>query len=137
MAFEVAAGESFAAVVHLTEVEDHLGAGGFCGGVDGVAVGDDEVSSLGFAHADLVGLDHESGGFATVGDGAEHDHSVAEGELGVHDGGVVGGEKDGLLFEAEGGDEPVDGGERVAIAERWYDGGAAGVGLVGVGRVCH
>ena len=133
MTFEVAAGEGAAAVVHVADVEDHLGAGGFGGGVDCVGVGDDEVDAFGFAEADLVGLDHEFAVFAAVVDGAEHDHAVAEGELGVHDGGVVGAEVDGLLFEAEGADEPVDGGEGVAVAEAGDDGGAAGFGLVGHG----
>ncbi len=54
-----------------------------------------------------------------------------KGELGVHDGGVVGAEVDGLFFEAEGLDEPVDGGEGVAVAKARDDGGAAGFGLVG------
>jgi hypothetical protein len=136
VAFEVAAGEGAAAVVHVSDVEDHLGAGGLGGGVDGVGIGDDEVDALGFAEADLVGLDHELAGFAAVVDGAEHDHSVAEGELGVHDGGVVGAEIDGLLFEAEGTDEPVDGSEGVTVAEARDDGRAAGFGLVGR-QACH
>ena len=95
-----------------------------------VGVGDDEVDAFGVAEADLVGLDHEFAVFAAVVDGAEHDHAVAEGELGVHDGGVVGAEVDGLLFEAEGSDEPVDGGEGVAVAKAGDDGGEAGFGLV-------
>src|SRR5271170_6757220 len=119
VAFEVAAGEGAAAVVHVADVEDHLGSGGSGGGVDGVGVGDDEVDAFGFAEADLVGLDHQFAGFAAIVDGAEHDHAVAEVELGVHDGGVVGAEVDGLLLEAEGADEPVDGGERVAVAKAW------------------
>ncbi len=123
MSFEVAAGEGAAAVVHVADVENHLGTGGFGGRVNGIGVGDDEVDALGFAEADLVGLDHEFAGFAAVIDGAEHDHAVAEGKLGVHDGFVVGTEVDGLLFEAEGGDEPVDGGEGVAVAKAWDDGG--------------
>jgi hypothetical protein len=137
VAFEVATGEGAATVVHIADVEDHLGAGGFGGGVDGVGVGGDEVDPFGLAEADLVGLNHEFGGFASVVNGTEHDHAVAEGELGVHDGGVVGGEVDGLLFEAEGADEPVDGGERVAVTKAGDDGGAAGFGLVGhlVGHV--
>ena len=80
-----------------------------------------------------LGLDDELADFAAVVDGAEHDHAVAEGELGVHDGGVVGAEVDGLLFEAEGADEPVDGGEGVAVTEAGDDGGAAGFGLAGHG----
>ncbi len=95
-----------------------------------VSVGDDEVGALGLAEADFIGLDHEFVGFAAVVDGAEHDHAVAEGELGVLDGFVVGGEVDGLLFKAEGGDEPVDGGEGVAVTEAGDDGGGAGFGLV-------
>jgi hypothetical protein len=130
VAFEVAAGEGAAAVVHVADVEDHLGAGGFGGGVDGVGVVDDEVDAFGFAKADFVGLDHEFAVFAAIIDGTEHDHAVAEGELGVHDGGVVGAEVDGLFFEAEGSDEPVDRGERVAVAKAGDDGGAAGFGLV-------
>ena len=131
VAFEVAAGEAATTVVHVADVEDHLGACGLCGGVDGVGVVDDEVDAFGLAEADLVGLDHELAGFAAVVDGAEHNHPVAEGELGVHDGGVVGAEVDGLFFEAEGPDEPVDGGESVAVAKAGDDGGAAGFGLAG------
>src|SRR5271154_7512393 len=111
VAFEVAAGEGAATVVHVADVEGHGGAGGPGGGVDGVGVADDEVDTLGLAEAYLVGLNHELTGFAAVIDGTEHHHSVSEGELGVHDGFVVGAEVDGLLLEAEGGDEPVDGGE--------------------------
>jgi hypothetical protein len=135
VAFEVAAGEGAAAVVHVADVEDHFGAGVFGGGVDGVGVVDDEVDAFGLAESDLVGLDHEVAGLAAVVDGTEHDHSVAEGELGVHDGFVVGVEVDGLLFEAEGPDEPVDGGKGVAVAKAGDDGGAAGFGLAGLG--CH
>jgi len=130
VAFEVAAGEGAAAIVHVADVEDHLGAGAFGGGVDGVGVVHDEVDAFGLAEADLVGLGHELAELATVVDGAEHDHTVAEGELGVHHGGVVGAEVDGLLFEAEGADEPVDGGKGVAVAKAGDDGGAAGFGLV-------
>lgn len=54
----------------------------------------------------------------------------------MHDRGVVGAEVDGLLFETEGADEPVDGGERIAVAEAGDDGGAAGFGLV-AHRVGH
>ena len=98
--------------------------------MDRVGVAHDEVDAFSLAEADLVGLDHEFAVFASLVGGAEHDHAVAEGELGVHDGGVVGAEVDGLLFEAEGADEPVDGGERVAVAKAGDDGGAAGFGLV-------
>lgn len=66
VAFEVAAGEGAAAVVHVADVEDHLGTGGFGGGVDGVGVVDDEVDALGLAEADLVGLDHELAGLAAI-----------------------------------------------------------------------
>jgi hypothetical protein len=62
---------------------------------------------------------------------AEHDHAVAEGELGVLDAGVVRAEVDGVFLEAEGGDEPVDGGEGVAVAKAGDDGGASGFGRVG------
>ena len=57
--FEVAAGEAPAAVVHVVDVEDHLGPCGLCGRVDGVGIGDDEVRALGLAMADLVGLGDE------------------------------------------------------------------------------
>jgi hypothetical protein len=127
--FEVAAGEGSAAVVHVSDVEDHLGAGGFGGGVDGVGVVHDDVDAFGLAEADLVGLGHELAELTTVIDGAEHDHAVAEGELGVHDGGVVGAEVDGLLLETEGAGEPVDGGQGVAVTKAGDDGGAAGFGL--------
>jgi hypothetical protein len=133
VAFEVATGEGAASVVHVADVEDHLGAGGFGGGVDCVGVVDDKVDAFGLAEADFVGLDHELAVVRAVVDGAEHDHAVAEGELGVHDGGVVGAEVDGLLFEAEGSDEPVDGGEGIAVAKAGDDGGTAGFGLGGHG----
>ena len=133
MTFEVAAGEGAAAVVHVADVEDHLGARGFGGGVDRVCIVDDEVDSFCFAEAYLVGLDHELAVLAAVVDGAEHDHPVAEGELGVHDGLVIRAEVDGLFFEAEGGDEPVYCGEGVAVAKAGDDGGAADFGLVAHG----
>ena len=57
----VAAGEGAAAVVHVADVEDHLGTCGFGGGVDGIGIVDDEVGDLGPAKADLVGLGHEFG----------------------------------------------------------------------------
>jgi hypothetical protein len=135
VAFEVAAGEAAAAVVHVADVEDHLGSGGFGGGVDRVSIVGDKIDAFGLAEADLVGLDHELAELATVVYRSEHDHSVAEGELGVHDGFVVGAEVDGLLFEAEGLDEPVDSGEGVSVAKAGDDGGAAGFGLGGLG--CH
>jgi len=49
VAFEVAAGEGAAAVLHIADVEDHLDSGGFGGGVDLVSVVDDEVDAFGFA----------------------------------------------------------------------------------------
>jgi hypothetical protein len=132
VAFEVAAGEGAAAVVHVLDVEEHGGSGGLCGGVDGVGVGDDEIGALRLAAVDFVGLGHEFAGGGAVVDGAEHDHTVAEGELGVGDG-VAGTHVDGLLLEAEGAGEPVDGGEGVAIAEPRDEGGGAGFGLVAHG----
>ena len=44
--------------------------------------------------------------------------------------GVVGAEVDGVFLEAEGANEPVDGGQGVAVAETGDDSGAAGFGLV-------
>ena len=70
---------------------------------------------------DLVGLDHEFAGGGAVVDGTEHNHAVAEGELGVGDG-IVWAHVDGLLLEAEGAGEPVDGGEGVAVTEGRNDG---------------
>ncbi len=49
---------------------------------------------------------------------------AAEGELGVLYGFFVRCDEDSLFFEAEGCDEPVDGGERVAVAEAGDDGGS-------------
>ena len=129
VAFEVAAGEGPSAVVHVADVEDHLGTGGFGCGVDGVGVVDDQVDALGLAEADLVGLDHELAVFTAVVDGAEHDHAVAKGELGVGDC-VVGAHVDGVLGEAEGSNEPIYGREGVAVAEPRDDGGGAGFRLV-------
>jgi len=120
VAFEIAAGEGAAAVVHVLDVEQHGGSRGLCGGIDGVGVGDDEVWGLGLAVADLVGLG-EKLAEGRIGDGTEHDHAVAEGELGVGDG-VAGAHVDGLFLEAEGTDEPIDGGESVVVADGWDDG---------------
>jgi hypothetical protein len=132
VAFEVAAGEGAAAVVHVLDVDKHSGSGGLCRGVDGVGVGDDEVGALRLAAVDLVGLGHEFAGGGAVVERTEHDHAVAEGELGVGDG-VAGAHVDSLLLEAEGAGEPVDGGEGVAVAEPRDDGGGAGFGLVAHG----
>ena len=129
MAFEVAAGEGAAAVVHVADVKNHFRTSSFSGGVDGIRVADDEADALGFTESDL-GLNHDFAEFAAVVDRAEHDHAVTEGELGVHDGRVVRAKVDGLFFEAEGGDEPIDGGKGVAVAKAGDDGGAAGFGLV-------
>jgi hypothetical protein len=136
VSFEVAAGEAAATVVHVADVEDHLGPCGLCGGIDGVGVWDYEVGALGFAEANFVRLDHELAGFAAVVDGADHDHSVFERELCVLDGLVVGGDVDGLLSEAECGDEPVDGGEGIAVAKAGDDGGVGGVELSVHGWEC-
>ena len=132
VAFEVAACEGSSAVVHVADVEDHLCSGCFSGGVDGVGVVDDKVETVGFAHANLVGLDRELAVFAAVVDGAKHDHAIAEGELGMPDG-VIGTHVDGVLGEAEGADEPVDGGESIAIAEAGDYGGGAGFRLIAHG----
>jgi hypothetical protein len=129
VAFEIAAGEVAATVVHVADVDDHLGSGGFCGGVDGVGVMDYDVGAMGFAEADFVGLDHELAGFAAVVDGADHDHAAAKGKLSVLDGFVVRAEVDGLLFESEGGDKPFDSRERVAVTEARDDSGVGGVDL--------
>jgi hypothetical protein len=42
---------------HIADVEDHLGSGGFGGGMDLVGVVDDEVDAFGLAQADFVGLE--------------------------------------------------------------------------------
>ncbi len=123
MALEVAAGEAAAAVVHVADVEDHLGPGGFGGGIGGVGVGDDEIDAFGFAVADLVGLHHELAVFGAVVDGAEHDHASAVGELSVGNG-VVLAHVNGVFLEAEGAAQPVDGGDGVAIAETGNECGA-------------
>ena len=43
VAFEVAAGEGAAAVVHVPDVEEHGCSRGLCGGIDSVGVRDDEA----------------------------------------------------------------------------------------------
>ena len=122
MTFEIAAGEGAAAVIHVPNVDDDLGAFFFCGGVDFVGVGDDEVDAFRLAESDLVGLDHELSVLASVVDGAEHDHASAEGELSVSDG-VVCAHVGGVLFETEGSNEPVDCGDSVAVAKAGDEGG--------------
>jgi hypothetical protein len=128
VAFEVSAGEAFAAIAFVGEVVDDGGSGSFGGGVDGVAGGgvfDDEVRGLGLAEVDFGGLGHGEFGGGAVVDGAEHDHAVAEGEFGVGDG-VVGASVDGVLLESEGGAEPLDCGCGIVVAEAGDDGGFAG-----------
>ena len=46
MSFEIAAGETAPAVVHIANVENHLGPGGFGGGVDGIGVGHGEKAQV-------------------------------------------------------------------------------------------
>jgi hypothetical protein len=57
VAFEVRQVKALPAVLHIADVEDHLGSGGFGGGLDLVGVDDDEVDAFGLAQADFVGLE--------------------------------------------------------------------------------
>lgn len=126
MPLKVATGEGSATVIHIADVENHLGAGGFGSGVDGIGVIDDKAGSLCLAKPDLVGLDCVFAVLGAIRRRAEHNHSIAEGELSMHDSGVIRAEIDGLFFETEGADEPVDSAERVAVTDRRDDSGAAG-----------
>jgi hypothetical protein len=138
MAFRVAAGEGAASVGHIGYVEDDFGVGGFGCGVDSVGVVDDEAGALGGTEADFVRLGDEFVVGTRIlfrfGNGAEHDHAVAEDELGVHDGGVVRAEVDCVLLEAKGLDEPIDGCEGVPVAKAGDDGGATGLGVIWHGK---
>ena len=119
IAFGVAAGEGTATVGLVGDVEDDGGAGGFGGGVDGVGVVDDEAGGFGLAEADLVGMDHEFavgvGVVALRGDGAEHDHAVAEDELSVHHAGPLT-HVNSVFFESQRLTEPFDCPQAIVIA---------------------
>jgi hypothetical protein len=81
-----------------------------------VGVGDDDVGAL---RADAADLGRRLLQLAevVVALGAEHDHAVAERELGVGDAaGLVG--DDEVALEPEGAAEPVDRRRRVAVAHR-------------------
>jgi len=124
--FGIAAGEGLPAVVHLGELPDHHRSGGLRRLVDGGAVGDDQVRRLRLAQPDLIRLhDRQSLGFRSRGPHrAQHDHPVAEAELGVSDG-AIGVGVDCLLLEAEGTAQPLDGGGAVAVTQPGNDGDAS------------
>src|SRR4051812_19511039 len=118
MTFKIAAGKGTTAVIHVANVEDDLGAFFFRRRVDLVGVGNDEVDAFRLAESDLVGLDSELSILASVVHGAKHDHASTKGELRMSDD-VVFAHVDGVLFETEGADEPVDCSESVAVAKAW------------------
>jgi hypothetical protein len=117
VAFEIAAGEGAAPIIHVPDVEYDLGSGGFGGGVDGIGVSYDDIDPARLTEAYLVGLDQKWGEFPAASDRAEHDHAAsAERELGMGYG-IVWTRVDGLFFKAEDANQPLDGGMGVTVAE--------------------
>ena len=102
MSARIAAGESASAILLVRQRNDDVRAGLHRARVHGVGIVDGEIDGLRLAPADFVGLG-EQGAVGRVGtDRAEHDHAVAEGELGVGDGIVVAVD-DQVPLEAEDG----------------------------------
>lgn len=77
MAFQVAAGESAAAVGFVVQFDHHGGAGGAGARVHGVGVRHDQVDGLGLASANLLGLGHQVAVGAAAAARAEHEHADA------------------------------------------------------------
>src|SRR6202030_860698 len=94
--FQVAACVPAAAVVFILNVSQHHGAIEFGASAVRVAVGDDYVSALGLAASDFVRMLHQAAEVTTT-DRRQHDHSVAESELGVGDSAVLIGHHEMLL----------------------------------------
>src|SRR5690606_726885 len=127
VAFRVAARVAAAAVTLVGDVLDDGCARGGRPRVVGVDVTHDHAGALRFAQAGFLRLHDLAAPFAVVAGRAEHDHAVAEGELGMVHGIAIG--VDGVPVEAEGAAQPVDRGGRVAVAQAGND-GAGGVGGV-------
>src|SRR6185437_12875998 len=99
----------------------------------GPAVGDDHVSALGLAAADLVGLG-DAPAERVVAHAAQHQHAVAVHELGVrHAVGIVVVYR--MFLEAEGVAQPGDHGVGVAVTQAGDQGAAVGGVRHGVLRV--
>jgi len=112
MAFQIAAGECSAPIIHVSDIHDNFRSGGLRLLVDYVAVGDDQAGRLGFYFADFVWLSEELAVWGPVDSGTHHHHAVPEGKLRVGDR-AVGIGIDGLFFKAEYLAEPFDCGGRV------------------------
>lgn len=118
----IAAGKAASAIVLVRQRNQDLRTGLYRALMHGVGIVDGEVNGLRLAPADLVGLG-EQGAVGGVGaNRAEHDHAVAEGELGVGDR-VVLAVDDQVPLEAEDGAQPVDGSVGVAVAQAGDNGG--------------
>ncbi|KAG0923443.1 hypothetical protein G6F32_014273 [Rhizopus arrhizus] len=122
VAFRVGAGVAAAAIVLVGDVDHAACPGGLGAGVMRIGIGDDHARALGLAATDLI----RHGGVlrprTLVAGRTEHDHAVAEGQLRMEHGLAIG--VDGLGVEAEGALQPVDGSQRVAVAQARNDGGA-------------
>src|SRR5207249_4384269 len=104
--FGIAAGEAATAVLPVLDVDDDLGARGLRLHIYGVGICDDRVDGLCLGAADLIRLLQQPP-VGVVADRSEHDHPVAEAELGVRDP-VFAFRNDEHFFEAERLAQPFD-----------------------------
>src|SRR5271157_5964794 len=112
----IAAGECLTAMVLLCQIDHHLGACHLGAGVDGIYVGYDKIRSLGLCSADLIRLLQQLRHWRPTDDRADHDHAVAESQLGMHHHTVSTG-INGLLLKPECPAQPIDHLDRISIAE--------------------
>jgi hypothetical protein len=109
-----------ASVILIFDVEHDLGARRLGLPINRVGVGHHEVGTLRLPPADFVRLRHQAVE-RRIADGAEHDHAVAEAELGVGDRALVA-RHDHLLFKSKRPAQPLDGRCGVAIAQTGNNG---------------
>ncbi|MNG09839.1 hypothetical protein D3C84_932750 [compost metagenome] len=74
-----------------------------------------QINALGAQPTGLIGLAHQAA-VVSVAHGTEHDHAVAEAQLGMGDAAIFFGHYQ-VLDEAEGVAKPGDGGGRVAVTQ--------------------
>ena len=119
LALGVADGEEASAIELLLEFHDDVRAGGFHSLVMRLDIADDNKGALGEEGVGVGGDDDVAG---VVPIGAEHDHAVAEFQLGVGDAACAV-RDDEMALEPEDVAEPVDGGEGVAVPHAGDDAG--------------
>src|SRR6185503_6345004 len=127
----IAAGIAATAVVLVLERHDHRGAGFDGAGMVGVHVVHDDVGA-GRDGAAYAGRWLLKPAELVVARRAQHDHAVAEDELGVSDRAAVT-RHDEMLLEAEGVAEPFDHRCRISVAEGGNHRSDRLLGIVGHG----